>query len=249
MENRTSFGLHAADYRRFRPTYPAALYDFLAGACGRRRRALDCATGNGQAALALAERFDSLYAFDASRTQIEQAVPHPRVEYAVHEAEAIGPEAGRFDLVAAAQAAHWFDLPAFWQRLAPLLEPRAVVAVWGYSHCRVRPDIDALVRELLLQPIEPYWAEGHRVITERYAHIPFPFAEIAAPRFVIQERWDRAAFFGYVRTLSAHKRYVAEAGDEPLDRLELALERGSLWPGAQQIEVEFDVCLRVGRHT
>jgi SAM-dependent methyltransferase len=249
MENSTSFGLHAADYRRYRPTYPAALYDFLAGACVRTERALDCATGNGQAALALAERFDAVYAFDTSRRQIEQAVPHPRIAYAVHAAEEIPREAGRFDLVAAAQAAHWFDLPAFWRRLEPLLEPRAVVAVWGYSHCRIRPDIDALVHELLLQPIEPFWAAGHRVITEKYEHIPFPFTEIPAPRFVIEEHWDRAAFFGYVRTLSAHKRYVAEVGDEPLHRLEAALAQRSLWPSAQPLDVEFDVCLRVGRHS
>ena len=247
MENSSSFGLHAADYRRYRPTYPRALYDYLAGLCVHRARALDCATGNGQAALALAARFDSVYAFDSSRRQIDEAIAHPRVRYAVHSAERIPLDVGPFDLVAAAQAAHWFDLPAFWSRLEPMLSPAAVIAVWGYSHCRIRPDIDAIVHERLFAPIEPFWGEGQRVISERYAHIEFPFEPVDAPSFVIEERWDRAAFFGYVRTLSAHKRYVAETGDEPLTPLEQAFDESAVWPRGLTLGVEFDVCMRVGR--
>jgi hypothetical protein len=248
MENRSSFGLHAADYRRYRPTYPAELYRYLAGLCGRTHRALDCATGNGQAALALAQRFDSVYAFDNSRRQIEEAIAHPRITYAVHAAEDIPLDVGNFDLVAAAQSAHWFDLSAFWARLEPLLESGAVIAVWGYSHCRIRPDVDALMRECLLAPIEPFWAEGIRVIAEKYARIEFPFTPIEPPRFVMQERWDRDQLFGYVRTLSAHKRYVEEMRDDPLTRLAAAIERQGIWPQTGLLPVEFDVCLRVGRY-
>lgn len=248
MENRSSFGLHAADYRRYRPTYPLALYDFLAGLCAERARALDCATGNGQAALALAARFDSVYAFDSSRRQIDEAIAHPRIAYAVHAAEDIPLDVGPFDLVAAAQAAHWFDLPAFWSRLKPLLAPGAVIAVWGYSHYRIRSDIDQIMRECLFDPIAPFWAEGNRVIAERYAFIEFPFTAIEAPSFVIEEHWDREALFGYVRTLSAHKRYVAETGDEPLAALAAALSEGAVWPATETLKIEFDVCLRVGRH-
>jgi hypothetical protein len=248
VENRSSFGLHAADYRRYRPTYPAELYGFLAGLCAHTHRALDCATGNGQAALALAQSFDSVYAFDNSERQVEEATAHPRIAYAVHAAEEIPLDIGSFDLVAAAQSAHWFDLSVFWPRIEPLLESGAVIAVWGYSHCRIGPDIDALLRELLLAPIEPFWAEGTRVISEKYARIEFPFTPIEAPQFVMREHWDRDQFFGYVRTLSAHKRYVEEMQDDPLTRLTAAIERQGVWPRAEVLQVEFDVCLRVGRY-
>ena len=47
----------AATYARSRPTYPAALYEWLAGLVERRELAWDCATGSGQAALGLAAHF------------------------------------------------------------------------------------------------------------------------------------------------------------------------------------------------
>ena len=51
------FSRQAADYARFRPNYPAALFEFLAELTPDRRRAWDCATGSGQAALGLAGYF------------------------------------------------------------------------------------------------------------------------------------------------------------------------------------------------
>jgi len=41
------FGSRAAHYREVRPTYPAALFHFLAIISPTTRMAWDCATGNG----------------------------------------------------------------------------------------------------------------------------------------------------------------------------------------------------------
>ena len=56
MDNARSFGAHAGAYKAGRPTYPDALFDWLAQISPAREAVWDCATGSGQAALALAEQ-------------------------------------------------------------------------------------------------------------------------------------------------------------------------------------------------
>jgi hypothetical protein len=48
------FGSVAGAYAHYRPTYPAPLFAWLAAVAPARQRAWDCATGTGQAAVALA---------------------------------------------------------------------------------------------------------------------------------------------------------------------------------------------------
>lgn len=74
------FAPMAADYVDFRPHYPKALFDWLAGLTPGQTLAWDCATGTGQAAVGLAALFERVVATDASAAQIGQATPHPRIE-------------------------------------------------------------------------------------------------------------------------------------------------------------------------
>jgi methylase of polypeptide subunit release factors len=67
------FSRHAADYAKFRPRYPNELFAYLASISPSHERAWDCATGNGQAAGALAAKFHSVIATDGSAKQIENA--------------------------------------------------------------------------------------------------------------------------------------------------------------------------------
>ena len=71
----------AADYARFRPGYPPALFDFLASVSPDRDLAWDCGTGTGIAAVPLADRFSTVVATDASEAQLAQAPPHPRITW------------------------------------------------------------------------------------------------------------------------------------------------------------------------
>ena len=43
------FSSVAEQYASFRPSYPAALFDYLTAMCPGRRLAWDCACGSGQA--------------------------------------------------------------------------------------------------------------------------------------------------------------------------------------------------------
>jgi hypothetical protein len=245
IENKDTFGAAANAYRAFRPTYPEALYAYLASLCPQHRWALDCATGNGQVAVDLARYFDRVVAFDSSPAQIAAAVRHARVEYRVGTAESLPFPESRFDLATVAQAAHWFDLEKFYARLRPVMVAGGVVAIWGYSYCRIDAEIDRVVAERLLPLIEPYWAQGNRIILERYRTIEFPFVEVAWPGFTATHLWARETFLNYMRTWSSYRRYVAEEGIEPMPALDRAL--AELWPNAEAKPVIFDLVGRVGR--
>src|SRR3954471_23387114 len=107
MDFKDLFSAGAAAYARFRPTYPPALFDWLAATAPARGLAIDVGTGNGQAAVALAERFERVLALDPSEQQLANAAAHPRVQYRHAPAEATGAPAACADLVTAGQAFHW----------------------------------------------------------------------------------------------------------------------------------------------
>jgi SAM-dependent methyltransferase len=104
----------SSDYARYRPLYPAVLYDYLASLTPEHDRAWDVGTGNGQAALGLAQHFRSIIATDPGEQQIALAAPHDRVTYRVATAEDSGLEDQSIDLITMALAVHWFDLDRFY---------------------------------------------------------------------------------------------------------------------------------------
>ena len=142
------FSGHSGSYAEYRPTYPNALFSFLADCCAQHRLAWDCATGHGQAALALSSVFEKVFASDASEVQIQAAKSDPRIEYFVSPAEASGLDDDSIDLITVAQALHWFDIPGFFDEAQRVLVPSAVLAVLFYVRCRVNPDGDVVINEL-----------------------------------------------------------------------------------------------------
>src|SRR6478735_6287121 len=81
------FSDSAARYASYRPSYPAALFQWLADASTKRERVWDCGTGNGQAAVALAEHFQEIVATDPSSAQLAHAERSGRIRYAAMTAE------------------------------------------------------------------------------------------------------------------------------------------------------------------
>jgi hypothetical protein len=73
MNFRDHFSVQAADYAKFRPHYPTELFDYLSDIAPDNEIAWDRATGNGQAAVALASKFRHVIATDASKKQIRSA--------------------------------------------------------------------------------------------------------------------------------------------------------------------------------
>ena len=93
------FSDRAALYATFRPLYPDSLFALLAGLTPEHRVALDCGTGNGQAALGLVNHFERVIAIDPSADQINRATPHPRIDYRESRAESLSLPDASVDLV------------------------------------------------------------------------------------------------------------------------------------------------------
>lgn len=236
----------SAAYAAFRPRYPDALFQFLAREAPSRDEAWDAGTGSGQAAVGLAHHFAHVTATDASAAQIQQALPDPRISYRVAAADASGLETATVDLVTAAQALHWFDRPRFWAEARRVLRPRGVVAVWTYTMFEIAPPIDQIVRRFYSDVVGPYWPPERRITEERYQTIEFPFAEFAAPDFVIEQQVTLDDVAGYIRTWSATRGFMQQQRYDPVDPL--IAELAPLWGQPQHTRLaRWPVAMRVGR--
>jgi len=237
----------ASEYAEFRPLYPEPLFDWLAGLAPGREVAWDCATGSGQAAVALASRFERVIATDASAGQVGVASPHARVEYRVAPAEASGLPPASVDLVTVAQALHWFDRPAFYAEARRVIRPGGVVAAWTYGH----PSIDEPRADLLLQrfysgTVGPYWPRERALVDAAYRTIDFPFAEVAPPLFEMETSWPLTALVGYVATWSSVTRFRAVKGNDPVAPFAESL--ASAWGDPRRPRrITWPLALRVGR--
>jgi len=242
----TLFGSIAADYARFRPRYPDALFDELAALAPSRALAWDCATGTGQAAGALARRFERVLATDVSAKMIAQAPATPGVEYRAVDSCDSGIASHSIDLITVANALHWFHGEAFEREARRVLAPGGVVAAWSYKYPHVAPAIDALVRHLHDVVIDPFWAEPNRVVEREYRDLWFPFDRVAAGPHVCAARLTADAFLGYLATWSAAVKYAAHHGRDPL--AEIRDELLAEWGGASvEREVRWPLTLVVGR--
>ena len=181
-ETSNPFGAVAAHYAAFRPTYPAALFAWLAAESPGRTLAWDCATGSGQAALALAEHFEQVVATDVSAEQLAHAGRHPRVRYARAPAEASPLDDASADLVTVAQALQWFDLDAFFAEVDRVLRPGGLLAAWTYLLFETSPEVDAIILRYYRETLGPYWAWERRLVEEGYASVAFPFEAVEGRR-------------------------------------------------------------------
>lgn len=236
------FSGHAADYARHRPTYPPALFANLAAASPATGVVWDCATGSGQAAVALAEHFDQVIATDASAEQVAHAAERPKVVYRVATAEESGLEDASVDLVTVAQALHWFDHERFFAEVERVLRPGGLFAAWSYGLFTLDEEIDAIVYDFYTGEIDAHWAPERRHVDAGYATIPTPDWEevaIAAPPMTLEWTVDDA--LAYLGTWSATRACARATGEDPVDAIEMQMRvvwgehaRTVTWPLAMR---------------
>jgi len=218
MSFRDHFSGRSAEYARYRPTYPDALYAHLASCAPAHRAAWDCATGSGQAALQVARHFDDVFASDGSTVQLASAVLHKRVHYAAAYAERVPVPDNSFDLVTVAAAAHWFNLDPFYAEVQRVTRPGGIIAMWSYYNFESEPAIDEVMDRYADVIVHDYWPD--RLIQynkPRYQTLPFPFPAIEAPQFYAEANWTMEDVLGFASTWSATQRYHARHGKEALD--------------------------------
>lgn len=210
------FSRRAPAYAQYRPRYPTVLFHWLAMSSPGTTLAWDCGTGNGQAAMGLAERFARVVATDPSHDQIAEARRHPRIDYRVAMYES-GMTSGSAQLVTAAQALHWFDVDAFITEARRVLQPGGLLAVWCYSLCRISPPIDELVEFFYRVSIGAFWPAERRHVEDGYRSIPLPIDEMNVPPFEMALDMTLPQFLGYVETWSAVQRCMALRGRDTFE--------------------------------
>ncbi|EWY42031.1 SAM-dependent methyltransferase [Skermanella stibiiresistens SB22] len=238
------FSGHAALYADSRPSYPPALARALAELAPSTALALECGCGSGQLSTVLGDVFDRVEATDASAEQVGQAKPHPHVTYRVAPAEKSGLPDGSCDLVVAAQAAHWFDLPAYWVEVARVLKPGGLTALVGYAPPRVNPALDVLMDAFYHEGIGRFWPPERLIVDNAYKGVDFPFREVEAPRHDLTADWNRHRYLGYVASWSAVK-LAEKQGLNPLPAFADAVAAD--WHDAEEVRpIRWPVLMRIG---
>ena len=244
MEFQDHFSERAVLYSQFRPKYPAELFDWICGLAARHEVAWDCATGSGQAAVGLSQRFDRVIATDASEKQIAMAAPSDSIDYRVATASDSGIASGSIDLVTIAQAIHWVDRDGFYSEARRVMRQSAAIAIWCYGDPVIDdPALNAIVHEYNRGTIEEYWRPERRIILDGLGTISFPFREVSTPDFVMEHNWTLAELAGYLRTWSATAAYAAAHNVDPVEVVERELARD--WGELQHV-VRWPLYVRAG---
>lgn len=122
------FGQVAGVYDRTRPGYPAAAISWLVGST--RRRVLDLGAGTGKLTAGLATAGHDVVAVEPDPRMLRVLRTSVRgVDARVGDAEAIPLPDADVDVVAVAQAFHWFDHDAALPEIARVIRPGGRLAV------------------------------------------------------------------------------------------------------------------------
>jgi SAM-dependent methyltransferase len=214
----TRFTNRVADYVRYRPSYPAALFDVLCEETGIAApvTVADVGAGTGMASALFLARGHTVFAIepnDAMRAAAQAALGGTVGFHAVAgSAEHTGIEAGSMDLVVAAQAFHWFDPAPTAREFARILRPGgAVLLAWNTR----RTDTPFLrAYEALLHDFATDYARvDHRAIDAVALHDFFGRAPVRRT-LPNAQRFDRAALRGRLLSSSyapppGHPRHFA----------------------------------------
>ena len=138
LDPTTRFSDRVQDYARFRPGYPPKLVAAIARHCGKRRslRVAEFGSGTGLFTRLLLDAGHEVFAVEpneAMRKEAEAELIDRPLFHSLHgTAEDSGLPAGHFDLVAAAQAFHWFEFETARREFLRILKPGGMVAlVWN----------------------------------------------------------------------------------------------------------------------
>ena len=124
----------ADKYTRFRPTYSSEVADIVMKFCGKQNDLdprnldlmIDVGCGTGQSTNIFQPYFKKIIGIDISPEHLKQAKQQNKfdnITYLEGSAESIPIQDHTVDLVTVGTAAHWFDLPKFFEEVERVLKP------------------------------------------------------------------------------------------------------------------------------
>ncbi len=240
------FKEQADSYSLFRPTYPAELFEWLASVTPGTGTAVDCATGNGQAAIALTKYFDKVIAADIHAEQLDKAIRDSKIQYILAPAEKLPLKDNSTDLITVACGVHWFQRDKFYDEVKRILKSDAIIAVWTYIWPTTGSVlVDQVLIDLKERILAPYWPPESKLYLSGYRNLEFPFDEIEPPKFSIKCYWGASELFGFIETWSVFQRYKREQTGSILENIKQSLDNA--WQSEPpRIPIELPLYFRIG---
>ena len=214
------FSQVADAYAHWRPTYPDALFEAITTIVPAAASVWEPGCGSGQATRGLSDRFAHVHATEPSAAQIEQHWARNgqagNVSLAVESGETTALPERSIDLVAVAQALHWFDRSRFFAECERVLRPGGVLAAWTYQDMVFTGDLEAAA-DSFRSEIAPYWPSERAEVDAGYAGYAWPFPALPAPSLWLTAEWILPQLLGYLGSLSATARCRAAGGRDPVE--------------------------------
>jgi SAM-dependent methyltransferase len=246
MEYQDHFSKQSKEYAEYRPGYPDKLFAYLNTLVKSKEMAWDCATGNGQAAVALVKYFKRVIASDASEKQISNAVRNNAVEYRVFPAENADIPDNSINLITVAQALHWFKFDEFFIEADRVLKSGGILAAWCYDLFKINDRVDPVCDDFYHNTVGKYWPPERMYVQRKYETIPFPYPHIASPHFNMSLSWNMFDLIGYLETWSSVQYYKKDTGNNPIELIGPAMRRE--WGDPHdKLAVRWDIYLKAGR--
>lgn len=245
MTFKDHFSGHAAAYAAHRPIWPAALVDVLADASPAHDLVWDVGCGSGQLSTLLPRRFTSVIATDASAEQLKHATPAQGVTYRCAPAEHSGLDDHCADCIVVAQAAHWFDMPAFVAECRRVGRPRALVALVTYGVMFIDRELDDVINHFTFETLDGFWPPERRHVDSGYADLVFPLEQVVLPSVTMRASWRLEQVVAYVGTWSAVAALRKAGQSERFDEFTRALS--ARWGEREAVrEVSWPLAMRAG---
>jgi ubiquinone/menaquinone biosynthesis C-methylase UbiE len=148
-------------YTRFRPRYPAALFDLIAARChlDGRGRLLDLGCGPGFIAIAMAPRFAGIVGVDPEPAMLDAArreaeIAGVKLTLIRGSSQSLGRDLGSFRMTAMGRSFQWMDRDATLVALDSIIEPGGTIAILG---------------ERMLDAPENGWRAAWKSVSRKYA--------------------------------------------------------------------------------
>ena len=244
-----SFGARAEAYERFRPGYPAELFDLVVAYAGQPvRTALEIGAGTGKATRLVAQHGVAVTATEPDVGMLAELRRHVPASVATVQAalEDLRPDE-RYGLVYAAAALHWTKPEGRWARVAALLEPGGVFASFGGPVQLADPTVEEAVRAArapFLESDEVPSPDG----TPPGDDLQWPGTELERSELfgdvrqsVIERRLTMSAadYVGHLSTVSAYLELSASAQGQVFARILRVLP--------ETVEIAADIIVHLAR--